>query len=178
MTADADGVFHPFWADSRTGTFQAMTARVTVSAGGGNAGTLGPQSTLPPEGGTRTAADVTNKIEFINDPSRYDAATRELQLRIRLKNVSDAPIHGPLTLTIKKFGSGQGSDLRDRMPEVLNASNKAQDDGATFVYEDALGSERILRPGGISGPVLLRFRVKDPLRIPDTHLIVSGFVMR
>ncbi|MBK7598131.1 MAG: hypothetical protein IPJ07_06230 [Acidobacteria bacterium] len=30
LTADAEGVFHPFWPDSRTGTFQAMTSRVQV----------------------------------------------------------------------------------------------------------------------------------------------------
>src|SRR5262249_19190409 len=30
LTADSTGVFHPFWADARTGTFQLWTARVRV----------------------------------------------------------------------------------------------------------------------------------------------------
>ncbi len=30
LTADATGAFHPFWADSRSGTFQIYTAVVKV----------------------------------------------------------------------------------------------------------------------------------------------------
>ena len=177
MAADADGVFHPAWADSRTGTFQVMTARVRVErppAAQTTTGTGGSASPSPqPE-----RADVTSRIEFVSDPSRYDRTSKELELRIRLKNTSDRPVHGPLTLTIKKFGSGLGEDGRDRMPVVLNASNKKENDGATFIYDAALGTDRMLLPGGLSGPVLLRFKVVDPLRIPDMHLLVEGFVSR
>jgi len=174
MAADADGVFHPAWADSRTGTFQVMTARVRVEEVAAT-GTTGKPQAPSAAAVSRERMDVTSRIEFLADPSRYDRATRELELRIRLKNVSDRPIHGPLTLTIRKFGSGMGSEGRDRMPAVLNAANGKPDDGATFEYADALGTERVLPPGGVSGPVVLRFRVKDPLRIPDMHLTVDGF---
>ena len=174
LAADADGVFHPFWADSRTGTFQAMTARVTVS----EPKTATAQAVAAPAAGAaaRERADVTSRIEFVADPSRYDAEKKELELRIRLKNVSDRPIYGPITLTIRKFGSGMGDEGRDRMPAVLNASNGKANDGATFEYADALGTERLLPPGAVSGPVVLRFRVQDPLRIPDMHLVVEGFM--
>lgn len=168
MAAAADGVFHPFWADSRTGTFQAMTARVHVDAKG--------LDTPTPPSAARRKADITSRIEFISDPSRYDDATRELELRIRLKNVSNGPIHGPVTVTIRKFGSGPGDVDSDLRPAVLNAANGAADDGATFEYDEALGTDRVLAPGGVSGPVLLRFRVQDPLRIPAMHLIVEGFI--
>src|SRR6266852_5346689 len=30
LIADADGIFHPFWADSRSGTFQVWTSRIRV----------------------------------------------------------------------------------------------------------------------------------------------------
>jgi hypothetical protein len=175
MAADADGVFHPAWADSRTGTFQVMTARVRVERQAPVQTTAkadGPAAPAPP----RERSDVTSRIEFVSDPSRYDRASKELELRIRLKNASDRPLHGPLTLTIKKFGSGLGEDGRDRMPTVLNAANNKPNDGATFVYDAALGTEGVLPPGGVSGPVLLRFRVVDPLRIPDMHLLVEGYV--
>lgn len=68
-----------------------------------------------------------------------------------------------------------GEDGRDRMPAVLNASNGKPDEGATFEYEDALGTDRVLLPNGVSGPVVVRFRLKDPLRIPDMPLTVEGF---
>jgi hypothetical protein len=61
---------------------------------------------------------------------------------------------------------------------VLNAANGKSDEGATFEYAEALGTERVLAPDGISGPVLLRFRVTDPLLIPDMRLIVAGYVAR
>ncbi len=31
LTTDRDGIFHPFWADARTGTFQLQTAAITVT---------------------------------------------------------------------------------------------------------------------------------------------------
>ena len=37
LTADPAGSFHPFWADSRTGTFQIQTAAVQVKSIGASA---------------------------------------------------------------------------------------------------------------------------------------------
>jgi hypothetical protein len=173
LAVDADGVFHPFWPDSRPGTFQAMSARVRVDES-----PVPATQTVTGIESTKNRADVTTRIAFVNDPSRYDGAAKEMELRIRLKNVSEHPIYGPITVTIKKFGSGLGEQWRDRKPAVLNAANGKSDEGATFEYADALGTERIITPGGISGPVLFRFRVTDPLQIPDMHLIVEGYVTR
>jgi hypothetical protein len=104
MAADTDGAFHPFWADSRTGTFQAWTARVRVQTGTGptTQGAATAQTTIGP------VAEITSSLELVTDPSRYDPATKEIELRIRLKNTSDRTFDGPLTLTIRKFGSGMG----------------------------------------------------------------------
>lgn len=171
MAADGDGAFHPFWADSRTGTYQAWSARVRVS----EAGAKGSQDgAARMEASSGDPVDITSDIEFVADPSRYDPATKELALRIRLRNKSVRPLYGPMTLTIRKFGSGMGDEEREYMPDVLNAANSEANDGATFVYDEALGSERQLPPGGLSGPVLITLRLRDPLRIPDMHLVVSG----
>jgi hypothetical protein len=164
MAVDADGVFHPLWADARTGTFQAWTARVRVDEG------PAPVRLAASE----PAVDVTSTIEFLPDPSRFDAASNELTIALRLKNVGDRAIGGPVTITIRKFGSGQGDELREMAPTVLNAANQRSGDGATFVLDAALGTERLLRPGDVSGPIEMRFRVKDPLSIPNVHLVVSG----
>jgi hypothetical protein len=166
LTAAADGTFHPFWADARTGTYEAWTARVRVD-------TAAVSATPVPRLEER---DVTAWIEFVPDPSRVDAAARVVELRIRLRNASDRAIHGPLTLTVAKFGSGMGADLRELAPEVLNAGNGITGAGATFDFTAALGSRGVLEPGATSGAVLLRFRMQDLLRVPDMHLRVGGRV--
>ncbi len=170
LAADAEGVFHPFWADSRTGTYQGWTARVRVV----EFESAESEATAPEASSSEEPVDVTQSVEFLNDPSRFDPKSGELELSIRLKNTSDRLLRGPLTLTIRKFGSGMGDELREWIPTVLNAANGAANDGASFVFDAALGSERTLAPGGVTGPVLIRMRVADPLRIPDMHLVVSA----
>jgi hypothetical protein len=192
LAADRDGVFHPFWADSRSGTFQGWTARIRVElpkAGGDSAvaSSARPASTAAPTAAPLTAAapsDVTSRVEVVADPSHYDAATRELELSLRLKNVSDRPIRGPLVVTVQRFGSSAESQLtesekareREQTPVILNAANAKPNDGAVFDYTPALGGTEILMPGAQSGPVRWRFRVKDPMRIPDVHLVITGVV--
>lgn len=163
MAADADGVFHPVWADARSGIFQVWTARVRVESG---------VATTVAAGGTPT--DVTASITFVPDPSRFDAATGELTIVVRLKNTGDRELQGPMSVSVRKFGSGMGAELREFAPAILNASNGKAGAGAVFTLGPALGTDQRLRPGEISGPVVMRFRVKDALTIPDMHLTVSG----
>ena len=174
MAAAADGAFHPFWADSRTGTYQIWTAKVRVIEEDAETATTVEATSAAAD----DPVDVTGSVEFLSDPSRFDADTGVLELRLRLKNVSDRPLFGPITLTISKFGSGMGEDLREWLPKVLNAANGAADDGATFPLGAALGSQRTLPAGGISGPVLLRLRLADPLKVPNMHLLVTAVVDR
>ncbi|MGQ0650403.1 MAG: sialidase family protein [Gemmatimonadaceae bacterium] len=121
MVVDADGAFHPVWADARTGTFQVWTARVVVADGAAAGNSTGE----PPA----REVDITTSIEFVPDPSRFDQATGELELRLRLRNVGRDTIRGPVTLTIRKFGSGMGSEEREFSPTVLNAANRRPGDG-------------------------------------------------
>ena len=192
LAASADGDFHPVWADSRTGTYQVYAARVRVESGtrlaaGGLAGTEGATAhtgEADPNGAARErpsrdvevdeAADVTGRIDLVTDPGAYDAETRVLDLWVRLENVSSEAVTGPIEVELRKFGSGMGDVLSEFAPEVLNAHNGVAGGGAVFVYDDALGSEGVLPPGGVSGSVLWRLRLADPLRVPDMHLYVRG----
>lgn len=166
MTSSADGTFHPFWADARTGTYEIWTARIRVD-------TAASSNTVHATG--LEERDVTPWVEFVPDPSRTDAAG-DVELRLRLRNASNQPIHGPLRVTVEKFGSGMGDEFRDLAPEILNATNGLTGPGAVFDFTDALGTSRVLEPGKTSGAVLLRFRLKNPLRVPDMHLRVTGRV--
>lgn len=63
-----------------------------------------------------------------------------------------------------------GDLFREMAPTVLNAANASTGDGATFVHDEALGTERLLHPGDTSGAIALRFGVNDPQVIPNMHL--------
>ncbi len=177
LAADAEGVFHPFWADSRTGTFQAMTARVRVE---GAPKTPEVGLPMPPHRIARPAElveeDLTEALEIVPDPSRFDPATNELELRLRFKNTSQRPIFAPVTLTVRKYGSGMTGDDVDYSPEILNAATGGTGAGARFDLGAALGTNGALLPGATSGAVLIRFRLKDPLRVPDAHYLIRGQV--
>jgi hypothetical protein len=105
------------------------------------------------------------------DPTRF--AGGEAVLPIRLKNVG-TPIHAPLRLVLRRFGSGLGGELQEYAPEVLNAANRVTGEGAIFDFTPAIGSGGILPPGAMTGAVEIRVKVKDPLRVPDMHVSVTG----
>lgn len=171
LAADRRGVFHPFWADARTGTFQIMTTAVTV-AHGGDAMAKGSG---PAADAVLIEKAVTTHIDVIADPPRYDAETMTAVLPIRLKNIGPTPIHGPLRLIVRGFGSGLGTEMREFSPEVLNPSNKLGD-SVELDFTTQISSSGVLAPGATTGAVELRLRVKDPLRVPDLHVEVRGRV--
>lgn len=173
LTASADGHFHPVWADARSGSYQVYTAEVRIEEGVAAAGAAAGQAAV---GGPAVGepVDVTGRIELVNDPGAYDAETGVLDLWIRLKNVSAAPIAGPIEVEIRKFGSGMDDTFAEFAPEILNADNGLGGGGARFVYDDALGTEGVLPPGGVSGAMLWRFRLAEPIRVPNLHVYVTG----
>ena len=87
-------------------------------------------------------------------------------------------------VTVQRFGSSAESQLtesekareREQTPVILNAANAKPNDGAVFDYTPALGGTEVLMPGAQSGPVRWRLRVKDPMRIPDVQLVITGIV--
>lgn len=135
LVADASGVFHPWWTDSRTGTFQIMTAEVRV-ASEDTAVASSPVETIERE--------VTTQVEVVADPTRFEDGVAVLP--IRLRNVGDATIHAPLRLVIRGFGSGQGDQWKEFTPDVLNASN-GPDGNPTIDFTPAIGSRGVLEPG-------------------------------
>ena len=72
LAAMADGTFYPFWADSRTGTYQAWGAQIRVEDAAGST----PRGDAAPD-----VVDLSTQVEVIADPARYDAASGELVCR-------------------------------------------------------------------------------------------------
>jgi hypothetical protein len=188
LTADKDGSFHPFWADSRSGTFQIYTARVKVEV---------PQKEVPPPPGApappappkaapteKVETDLVGRVEVIFDPTRYDAAKKELTIPIRLKNVSQDPIYPPLKLEITGIGFPEFESEDDKKenaenaPEAVNSINGKSGIGAVFDLNEGLAGLEALEPGAQTGPLVLRFKLKDPDKTPSIQIKATGQVER
>ncbi|HOC41695.1 MAG TPA: sialidase family protein [Thermoanaerobaculales bacterium] len=174
MAADRNGVFHPFWADARTGTFQIYTAAVSV--------------VLPakdPDGASAPAASpelvkavVDDRVEVVFDPTRFDGAAKVVEIPARLQNISGKPIHPPITLTVTGFG------FKDpELPEypyppmwVIDPVTGAAGETASFDFSGALGNLESLVPGALSGPVVVKFRFEDPTLPQPIRFKVEGMV--
>ncbi|HET9225544.1 MAG TPA: sialidase family protein [Thermoanaerobaculia bacterium] len=165
LAAAADGSFHPLWPDSRTGTFQAWTTRVTLAGQ--------PASATAPE----AAVDLSESVELTFDPAAWDGETKELRLPIRLRNRSDKAIRGPLQVRVKEFGSGQHGEFLENTPAILNAANGEKGVGAVFDYSQAFGDFDVLEPGAVTDPVVWRFKIVGAgAWTPDMHVVVTGRV--
>lgn len=167
LAADAEGHFHPLWPDSRTGTFQAWTARVKLERGPAG----------PPPAAAGTPVDLKDHVELRFDPAAYDEEKRELRLPIRIRNRSEKTIRGPLQVRVKAFGSMMTGDVyRENTPTILNAPNGEKGVGAVFDYSQAFGDFGALEPGATTGPVLWRFELagSGAVRTPDMHVEITG----
>jgi len=181
LTADAAGVFHPFWADSRSGTFQIWTSRVEVSQPPVAPGTASSPSSVAPAAPAqpdRLTTSLGTRVELVYDPTRYETATKTAQLPIRIRNVSDRPIFGPITIEVLKFGSGLTDEGKENAPVLLNAANGKPGGGATFDYSKALGDLDALEPGALTEAVVWKMRLVDALRSPNIHIRAMGTVDR
>lgn len=166
LAADRDGVFHPFWADSRTGTFQCWTARVHVA-----------HDAATPCLAPSPSTDISKRVALVADPSVREPASNEVTIPFRIRNDSDAPISGPITIEVLGFGDGPKGDMhQESAPTILNAPNGKPGAGAVFDYSDALGDLCALPPGASTRAVTWRFRVKEGAPIPQMSVVVHGVV--
>ncbi len=181
LAADKDGVFHPLWADARSGTFQAYTTAVSVelpAQKGAAEGTTGATPPVSPKPAPRIKVSLRGRVEFVFDPTRYDGPSRESEIPVRLRNISSEPIYPPITLEITGFGMNDPELPKDDSPAptVVNANNGKTGVGAVFAFAGALGNQAVLEPGTLTGPVVMRLKFQDPAKIPSIRLKLEGSV--
>ena len=186
LAADKDGVFHPFWADARSGTFQVYTASVRVETppepkpapAGGAAPAAPPPATPEP----RVEAALSDRVEFVFDPTRYDAEKKQVEIPVRLKNVSTQPIYGPIRLEVMGFGFPQYESEDDKKrnaenaPSALNSSNGKAKEGAVFDLSGAIAGSDALEPGGVTNPFVVRLQLVDPTKMPSVRFKATGMI--
>jgi hypothetical protein len=98
FTASADGRFHAFWIDNRTGVGQMYTAAIDVD------GTVWRNGAE--ELASLNRATPVIKLSFTR--SVWDPATRSIGLVFHLQNRSADPVVGPLKMRITKVFSDLG----------------------------------------------------------------------
>jgi hypothetical protein len=182
LTTDSLGLFHPLWSDARTGTFQLWTASIEVERPPLPRKPHPLDAYFPPDTGPPTVTrpttapqDVTKKLEFVFDPTVDNAANGELELRIRLKNISTDTIFGPLRVEVRGFGGPLDSEEERKLaPTLLNATNNKTGVGAAFDFTEALGTAQMLPPGRQTSAVFWRMRLSDRRRTPSMQLVVLG----
>lgn len=132
LVADRDGVFHALWLDRRGGTQQMYTARITLG------GSLPDRTGLVQE-------DITERVEVVAGAPVYDAAKATVRVPIQVRNVSNAPVYGPIMLRI--VGAGVG---------VL-----AGDSVSAEIRLPGLGTDNMLPPLETSEPVIITVKAVE-----------------
>jgi hypothetical protein len=173
LAADSNGVFHPFWADARTGTFQIYTAAVSVVMPSNE-----KTATTPPSAPVRTKTVLDTSVEFVFDPSRFDAATNTVEIPMRIRNLTKRPIYPPITVEILGMDNPDPDIAKYPYPPtfVVGAMNGKPGAGATFDFSHALGNLEALEPGAQTGPVVLKFRFENPMEHAPIWFKVEGMV--
>jgi hypothetical protein len=151
LAASPDGTFLAYWPDSRGAEYQIYAARIHAGA------PAQPSATA-------TVRDVTSEIKLLIDPLSLDTATGEIDIPIRLQNTSRHVIFGPISVTFLGLQSAvmqHNMGMTAPAASILNAGNSESGAGAAFDYSHTLGSYDALPPGGVSEPIVWRFRVSD-----------------
>jgi hypothetical protein len=169
MAADAEGVFHPFWTDARSGIYQIMTSRIRVETGETTASVAGR-----PEGERRSLA---GRMTLDFDPTRVDWEHGELLIPVRLKNISQETLYGPFLVELRTVETQSDDKASGAVTKVLNASNGKEGEGARYDYGGALRDLASLAPGGVSEAAIWRVR---PALLRNTNITfdadITGFL--
>ena len=187
LAADKAGVFHPFWADARSGTFQIYTASVQVelpkeAAKKEGAAGAAAASAPAPKKPELVESPLNDLVEFIFDPTRYDAAKKQVEIPVRLKNKSTQPISAPIRLEIVGFGFPEYESEDDKKrnaenaPSALNTSNGKAKEGAVFDLGGTVAGADALQPGALTNPFIIRLQLVDPEKMPGIRLKATGMV--
>jgi|GEM_PF-696393 len=173
MTVDSNGIFHPFWTDSRSGTFQVWTSQIRINI------KEEKEKSKEKAFNKKIKTSLNGKVGFIFDPVTYDPKTQVMLVPIRLKNVSGEAFFGPFSLKVKSLSDPGyvGHEEWISIPQILNASNGKNGVDAEFDYSSSLRDFESLEPGAVSEAI--RWKIMCPMPTLTSFYIeieVTGFV--
>jgi hypothetical protein len=164
MAADADGSFHPFWIDNRTGVEQIWSSAIAVT---GKSTRNGAESLSEwKDASDRVTLDFRNCV--------FDAATGTVSLDAYLTNTSDQPLSFPVKIRVLSLDSKLGE------PSVSNADNHVSASGAMWDFGPDLAKGKAqLAAGETTAAKTLTFHLKgvqlspEPPSPEDLHRFIS-----
>jgi hypothetical protein len=164
LTVSDDDVFHPFWADARSGTYQLYSAPVRIMTAAEEEA-QGAQPALL-SAAAKEKVSVSDKVTLIFDPISYDQQTREAILPIRLKNISNETLYPPFQVEVKELAHPYMIKSHEPLdpPVILNATNGKQGVGATFDYSTAIGDFPALEPGAVTSAIPWRLQAASAVK--------------
>lgn len=148
LTVDAAGVFHPFWTDTRNGSYQVYTARIRVESPH-----TAPVSTLE-------SSVLTSTVRIIVGRGEYDATSKIWAVPVRVLNAGGRAVYGPLSVEVTSFSANKSKSPIGR-EGFVDAPNGRDGVGAVFDYTAALGPLGRLEPGEQSDTLIWKIRVPD-----------------
>jgi hypothetical protein len=169
LTADAAGVFHPFWVDGRSGLFEVYTSRIQVVP---SAGLVAIAQGAASDTG-RHQQMLNEKVTLDFDPVSVDWQRGELLVPVRLRNTSSDTLYGPFTVRVTRL-SGRPLYKIEGSTEILNASNGQRGEGAEFDFTPALRDVPFLAPHAVTEAIT--WRVK-PASMRHTDLSFTATVL-
>jgi len=152
ITAGADGVFHPYWIDNRTGWPQVWTAPVQVAASAIRNGSAE----------LADLEDLTSLTELKWLSSNYDRDAHTASVTVRLDNTSRRTLLGPFKIRLIR----SDSDLA--AVEVIGASNGLTGPGAVWDVTTFIDGST-LEPDSSSRAFTLTFKLNDLRPLLEHH---------
>jgi hypothetical protein len=127
MAADAEGDFHPFWIDNRTGVPQIWTAAVAVDA-----------TARDDVGGMGNGlSDVSGRLTVVLGSPRLEKRTSTISMEVAVKNTSKEAVAGPIKVKLLSVRSALGA------PEVVTTDNGKNGPGAVWDFTSLLDGGRL-----------------------------------
>jgi hypothetical protein len=145
LAADADGVFHPFWVDNRTGIAQVWTAPVTVNR----------KAMINGDPEFANLQDVSERVILRYMNPNYEAKTGRVSVDVQVQNISENTLLAPLKLRVVAFASAAGG-----IPGIVGADNGLDGVGAVWDLDQILIDQK-LEPNQRSGVRRVQFRIVD-----------------
>jgi hypothetical protein len=169
LTAAQNGVFHPFWTDARSGTYQLYTAPVRIEDT--SAANPYAAATSTP---ARQSVSISDKITLVLDPISYDQQTKEAVVPIRLHNTSKETLYPPFLVEVKEVAHPYLIKSHEAFdpPAILNSTNGKPGVGAVFDYSKTLGDLPALEPGAITNAIAWRLQAVSAVKT-NFHLGVE-----
>ena len=154
LTADAEGVFHPIWPDTRTGTYRLYTAAVRVTSDG-------PVS-APADAVVREIKGAELGILF--DPVSVDESTGIITAPLRVQNLTGGPLYGPLTIRfdVDPTAGDRGKFDVLNYPQIIGARNGKTGPGAEFDLTPLIGTTGVIPAGATTAQFMLRIKPQTP----------------